>query len=163
MRLAGTIALQAVGGWVTIHGRPVFIGDEGGGESLSKADLAKLSYRGGTKAEQDIADKTEIELSVELGIPRTANNKPFDLQNNRVGVEVKTMVSNTNDKITMNKEARERKTEEAASQGLKAFTVVVDKRGGKPRYFVREGFGSFRVHSMTEVKSKAALKRLLGI
>lgn len=167
-------ALEAAGvtvyeGWITTgSGAHIFVGgpSAGGGkrvaaeaEALTKADIAKLNYRGGTKHEQDIADVTEKELAEQLGMPRTADNKPFDLQTKTLGVEVKTMVSNSNDKITMNKEARLRKEAEAKAKKLKTFTVVVDKRDlSNPRYFIKAGFGSFRVGSMTEVPSATALK-----
>jgi phosphohistidine phosphatase len=142
--------------WVTINGQHIDIGAPL--EALSKSDLAKLAYGGGTKAEQDIAEQTENELAAATGMPKSSDNKPFDLQSRKYGVEVKTMVSNTNDKITMNKAARMRKEAEAKASKLKTCTVVVDKRGDTPKYFIKAGFGSFRVGSMTEVPGVSALK-----
>jgi phosphohistidine phosphatase len=149
-------ALALAEEWVTIGGNHIDIGAPL--ESLSKADIAKLSYGGGTKSEQDIAEQTENELATATGLPKSPDNRPFDLQSRKYGVEVKTMISNTNDKITMNKEAVSRKEAEAKAKSLKTCTVVVDKRGETPKYFIRAGFGSFRLGSMTEVQSLSALK-----
>ncbi len=149
-------------GWVTINGQHIDIENGGAGEVLSVADRAKLSYKGGDKAEQDIARSTEKEMSAALGIPHMPDNEPFDLQNRAVGVEIKTMVSNSNDKITMTKDAIGRKSAEVAARGgpgkFRAYTVVVDKRTATTRYFIRAGFGSFRVGSMTEVPGTAGLR-----
>jgi len=63
------------------------------------------------------------------------------------------LVKQKNDKVTMSKSALARKTESIASRGseFRAYTVVADKRGGATRYYVREGVGSFRLGTMTQV------------
>jgi hypothetical protein len=157
-------------GWVTINGQHIDIGD-GAGLPLSKSDLAKLAYRGGTKAEQDVAEQTEHELSQALGMKKSPDNTPFDLTTKTVGVEVKTLTTGTNDKITMKGEAIARKDAGVKAMKLKrTYTVVVDKRPagvgtstGQTRYFVREGYGSFRVGSMTEVAGTAALSKFMKL
>ena len=155
-------------GWVTINGQHIDIGESG---LPSKAELARLSYKGGTAIEQIVATQTEIELSQGLKMPMFINSEPFDLQTKTVGVEVKTMCSQANEKITMKRSAIELKDAEVKSSQLKkTFTVVVDKRPagvgsstGKTRYFVREGYGSFRVSSMAEVKGIAGVKSFMGL
>ena len=138
-------------GWVTIHGRPVFIG--GGESNLSERQQRALkSYKPAKKDVQDIANKSEDKLSKALGIPRTADNSAFDLRNDDVGVEVKTMVTGTNDKITMSKAALGRKLGEAKDDDLTTFTVVADMRGrGSAKYYVSEKLGSLRLGSMKPV------------
>ena len=111
--------------------------------------------------EQAIADRSEKVLSEALGIPRTRDNSAFDLRNDDVGIEVKTLVNGKNDKITMSNAALGRKLAEQRADGLKGYTVVVDRRsGGKGTYYVKQGFGSFRVSSMTRI-SLADLKELV--
>ena len=141
--------------WVTINGQHIDIGAGGEGVPLSKSDLAKLAYRGGTKHEQDIAEDSEKRLAEGLGMARTKDNSPFDLQEGKIGIEIKTFVSNTNDKCTQKAEAMARKVEAIkASKLTKTFTVVADRRGdlaASPKYYVRDGFGSFRLGTMKEV------------
>lgn len=102
--------------------------------------------------EQRTADRTEQKLSDALGVPRTADNSAFDLRNDDVGIEVKTLLSNTNSKITMNKAALGRKLGEARAEGLKTFTVVADMRGRtNAQYYVTNRLGSLRLGGMTKV------------
>jgi 2'-5' RNA ligase len=102
---------------------------------------------------QRIADEQEGKVSRAVGIPRTKNNSAFDLRNDKVGVELKTMVDSKNGKITMSKDALARKINEAQKDKIKMFTVVADKRsgGGGTRYYYSRGVGSFRLGSMTPV------------
>lgn len=158
------------GHWVMIDGHPILIGGSAGGSrnqkssTISKVEIAKLAHAGGDKHHQDIAEQMENHLSEKLGMPKSPDNRPFGLQTKTTGVEVKTLVSNTNDKITMSKEAIARKNAEVKASGLKkTFTVVVDARGDKPKYFVREGFGSFRIGSMTSVSDTNGLRKFMGL
>ncbi len=158
-------------GWVTINGQHIDIGDGGNGVPLSRSQIAKLSHQGGKKADQVIAEKTEHELSAALGMKKSPDNDPFDLTTKTVGVEVKTLTTGKNDKVTMKGEAIARKDEAVKSLKLKrTYTVVVDKRPagvgtstGQIRYFVREGYGSFRVGSMTEVAGTAGLSKFMKL
>ena len=94
----------ADGEWVTIHGHPVLIG--GGAEAKNeRVERAKKSQVVTKKAAQRIADHSEQVLADGLGMNRTPDNSPFDLRTDEVGVEVKTMVNQKNDKITMSKAA----------------------------------------------------------
>jgi hypothetical protein len=159
------------GRWVTISGVHVFISEDGtilkGPKSfigkkpddighMIRVNKAKSSaVRTGYK-EQLIADRSEAVLSRAIGIPRTRDNSAFDLRNDDTGVEVKTLVNGTHGsqaKITMSKAALGRKLAEQRAAGLKGYTVVCDRRAGgltgAARYYYKEGFGSFRLHSMT--------------
>lgn len=159
--------------WVTINGSPVLIGADGEPKSGNPKVLAALREQRGSKgtaaefkpsdrmqramkayvaanaAEQRAADEQEAKVSRALGIPRTADNSAFDLRNDKIGIELKTMLKSKNGKITMNKAALARKMAEAKSAKLKVFTVVADKRGGQASYYISKGVGSFRVSSMT--------------
>jgi HK97 family phage portal protein len=134
-------------GWVTINGTPVFIGtSEGNLSAKQKAAIASRKPCG--KDKQDIAEKSEAKVSKALGLPRTKDNSAFDLRNDDVGVEIKTMVDGKSDKITMSKAALSRKLGEAQAEGLKTFTVVADARGGATKYYVSNKLGSIRLGSM---------------
>jgi DNA-binding Lrp family transcriptional regulator len=64
-------------------------------------------------------------------------------------------VNGKNEKITMSKTALGRKIAEQRADGIKAYTVVVDRRTGgltgKATYYVKEGLGSFRLGSMEKI------------
>ena len=159
-------------GWVTIDGAHVFIDDTGtitkGPAGLigksHKSVIAAKAVNAAGKKEQDIAEQTEHELSAALGMPKSPDNRPFDLQSKTVGVEIKTVVSGKNDKITMSKDAIGRKNAEMKAAKLKrVYTVVADKRGAEVKYLVRQGFGSFRLGSMTSVPDTAALAKFMRL
>ena len=132
-------------------------------ETRERVDRAKASAVRTGQAEQLIADRSEQVLSSAIGIPRTRDNSAFDLRNDDVGIEVKTLVNGKNEKITMSKAALGRKVAEQRADELKAYTVVVDRRTGglhgQATYYYREGLGSFRLGSMT----KTTLSELRGI
>ena len=157
--------------WVTIRGQRVLIGSDGQpkggnpkllGQLRDRALLAKSTYKPVTVEKTAIADKSEADIAKALGIPRTGNNKPFDLQCKKFGIEVKTFIDQTNSKVTMHGESLQRKLEAIKTFGLKgAYTVVADKRGGRTQYYVKQGLGSFRLNSLTPVtlsQLKAAIK-----
>ena len=142
------------GEWVTIHGHPVLIG--GGAEAMSeRVERAKKSAVHTGQHEQAIAERSEQVLSDAISVPRTRDNSAFDLKNDDVGIEVKTLVNGKNEKITMSKAALGRKIAEQRADELKTYTVVVDRRtgglAGKATYYVKEGLGSFRLGSMTKI------------
>jgi hypothetical protein len=114
---------------------------------------AQSAYVSANYAEQKIADEQERIVASALGLPRTPDNQEFDMKTPHLGVELKTMVKQTNDKITMSKTALAKKVDsiQAAGPGFRAFTVVADKRGGSTRYYYREGVGSFRLGTMHQV------------
>jgi len=132
----------------------------GGSDGMAKAEAAaaarvqraKDSQVRTGQHEQAIADRSEAVLSQAIGVPRTPDNSAFDLKNDDVGIEVKTLVNGKNEKITMSKTALGRKL--ASIEDRKGYTVVVDRRSGglhgSATYYYREGFGSFRLGSMTK-------------
>jgi len=159
--------------WVTINGNRVLLGADGipkGGHPLGggakvefkpseKMQRALKAYVPCNTEQQRAADKQEEIVSKALGIPRTKNNSAFDLRNDDVGVELKTMMSGKNDKVTMNKEALGRKMAEKEAEGLKTFTVVADTRSGRTQYYYSPKLGSLRLGSMT----KATLSELRSV
>lgn len=113
----------------------------------------------GTK-EQRQAEGVEAKLAKAIGVPQTKDNSAMDLKSDDVGIECKCLLSNANDKITMSKSALSRKVAEQRDEGFRGYTVVADLRGrSNAQYYYREGFGSFRLGSMTKV----TLSELKGI
>lgn len=158
---------EEAGEWVTIHGQHVLINSKGeiirgnpklvaeqqGMEFRPSARMmrAMANHAGGDLKAQRAADEQERIVSRALGLPRTRDNSAFDLNNGKIAVELKTMLSSKNGKITMSHAALARKNDEIKSARLKAYTVVADKRAGATKYYYAKGVGSFRVSSMTPV------------
>lgn len=152
--------------WVTIDGRHIDIGADNAGERLSKSEIAKSAYNGGgVKGHQDIAEASEHELSKGLGLAKSDDNRPFDLFQGKTGIEIKTFLTNGNDKITMSKDAIGRKVAFIKANKLtRTYTIVADKRGdlaSSPKYYIRDGYGSFRLGTMTEM-SMAGMKTYIA-
>lgn len=109
-----------------------------------------------------------------------ADNEPIDVvvadANGRVahGIELKTMVDNSNNKITMKGEAIRRKLSWARRNKASIHTIVIDdsevfnaKGAGKHdeskrRYYYRRGVGSFRVGGMYQAKDINEIRELLN-
>jgi len=122
---------------------------------------AKLTYKPATREKQRIADHSEKLLSEKLGLSRTKDNDAFDLLGPKVAVEVKTLVDQKNNKITMHPESRIRKIRAARRLRAKPYTVVVDRRQRSPEFYFAKGVGSFRLSSMKKVKSIEELAEVL--
>lgn len=120
----------------------------GGGTSAARA-LA--TYKPATREKQQIADRSERLLAKELKAERTPDNSPFDLLIGKHAVEVKTLVDQKNSKLTCRPESCARKRAAARKLKVRAHTVAVDMRGGKPEYYYAKGVGSFRLGSMRKV------------
>lgn len=90
------------------------------------------------------------------------------------GIELKTMVANTNMKVTMKRSAMERKAEWERKNKAPFHTVVLDDHAvfnangegkhdeNKRVMYYRRGYGSFRVQTMHKVKDIAELKNLMN-
>ena len=131
--------------WITVNGKHIPIG---GSNPKSRAEIARANYNANTKEKQDIADASERKLSAALGIPRTSDNEPFDLKSpGKFGVEIKTLIDLKGNQVTMRKDCRERKLQEAKKEKLRMYTIVADMRhgAGKAQYYLSNGVGCFRL------------------
>lgn len=119
------------------------------------------------------AENNELVIRKMVGGVRTKDNLPVDvittIEGKVKGIEVKTLVNNSNDKITMRKGALEKKNLWGKSNHASVHTVVIDDRGklgnagyGGHRIYYRKGSGSFRLVGMTKVRDAAHLKDLLA-
>jgi len=152
----------------------------GGGRTETAAtrrQRALNTYKPSSKAKQDHAEAAEVELARKLRGKKSGDNKEVDVsvQMHGVthGIELKTMLDNGNDKITMHPDSRRRKEAWARKKGRKLHTVVIDDRdifaGGanKDQYsghriYYKKGVGAFRLNTMQKIKSFAELKRVLA-
>ena len=125
---------------------------------ITREERARLSHKPATAEKRRLADKSERMVARALGMERTADNAAFDLEDEHTAIEVKTLMDNDNQKITMHPESLRRKQEWAAARGKATFTVVVDRRLTTPKYFIKEGLGSFRIGSMERVGSLRELR-----
>lgn len=108
-----------------------------------------------------------IEGTVDPRTGKLHRNAPVDVVTThggkKQGIEVKTLLNQTNDKLTVRKNAAEKKTFWGRSNHASVHIVAVDARPGKSnQIYYRKGHGSFRLHSMTKVKNGSHLRKLLG-
>jgi hypothetical protein len=154
---------DAGGQWVKGKSKLQEARDSGGDDRVARA-LA--TYKPSTKAKQDIADQGEAKVRKMLGGTRTGDNLAMDVlvdgpRGSLHGVEVKTVIDNGNNKITMHPSSRRRKEEWAQENRARIHTVVVDSRSGTVWY--REGVGAFRLHTLTKVQNAKHLRQLMGL
>lgn len=165
---AGALKLRAA--W---YDEKTGIDDHGRGQKGDKASRAKETYKPSTAAKQQWAEKNEQDVVRMTGGKSTGDNKPTDVNvkigRKQHGVEVKTMLDNGNDKITMHPSSKARKEAWAKKNGATLHTIVIDDRKafGSPkdsghRIYYRRGVGSFRLHTMTKVTSDSHLKQLMA-
>ena len=139
----------------------------------TKSSLAKSSYKPSTAAKQQWAEANEQKLVAMIGGKQSGDNLPADvvvtMNGGLHGVEVKTMLDNSNDKITMHPPSLARKVAWGEKNNATLHTIVFDDRdkfgtkgySGHSLYY-RRGVGSFRIQSMIKVTSKAQLRRLMS-
>jgi SPP1 gp7 family putative phage head morphogenesis protein len=130
------------------------------GTSESKSQAATRTYKPSTVEKQRKGESEQLLLSKAIGGLNTEDTKPFDVLVGSNGIEVKTVIDNDNDKITVHPESRIRKEQEAKRLKLKTHTVAIDTRSGRRVYYYRSGVGSFRLSSMERV-SLTKLKEIL--
>ena len=126
------------------------------------------------KQAQDHAEKVnEEELAAAIGGVRTKGSHPVDVVVSmdgaiRHGLELKTLLSNTNDKITVKSDALERKNAWAIDNRATLHTVVFDDRdleSGRKIYWCL-GCGAFRLSRLSRLhgglEELANLLQLIG-
>jgi len=116
-----------------------------------KAQLARKNFVAATKGHHDKAEEIERLMAKKTGLTKSSGNKPFDIFGKKDAVEVKTVLMQKNDKLTMNRDAIARKNAWAKANKVQSHTLAVDLRGQKPVYYHREGVGSFRLGTMNKV------------
>lgn len=138
-----------------------------------KVRLAVATYKPSTAAKQRLAEAQQTIIARALRGAVTDDNAPLDVVatvgGRRVGIEVKTFIDNANDKVTMHPDSLRRKLRWATETRTPLVTVVVDRRDvGLPRFYsghrwyVRCGVGSFRLASLTPLRSLQALRAAIA-
>jgi len=128
-----------------------------------KAQRAKATHKPCNRSVRQKAEAEARKVAQTLGGVHTEDNEPMDiLIGNKHGVEVKTFINQTNDKITMHPESLRRKREFIRKHKLKGHTVAVDAREGRRQLYYAQGFGSFRLSSMDAVTEQELLMKILG-
>lgn len=130
----------------------------------ARQSRASSSYKPSTQAKQQLAADSERRVAKMLGTKPTTNKAPFDaiLKLKKLhAVEIKTLMDNKNDKITMHKDSLARKIAWAMKYKAEAHTVVLDRRGNKIKLYYRRGVGSFRLSSLLPVRNKFQLRDLI--
>lgn len=157
------------------EGRPGQKGGSGdGGDEKVRNERSKRAlkaFKPITAQNQRHAERNELTIRNMVGGERTEDNLPVDVIttiNGKVkGIEVKTLINNSNDKITMRKAAVAKKQAWGRKNHASVHTVVIDDRDkfdmphSGHRIYYRAGYGSFRLSAMTKVTDAAHLQRLL--
>lgn len=157
---------------------PCAVGGKGGGgkgkpaapKLSATAERAKANHKMVDKGIQRYAEEhNEPAMAKALGGTSLPNGEPIDVAipgpggTPAHGVELKTMVDNTRNKIDMNTYAQVRKIEWERENGATFHTVVLDDQKvynangegkhdpSQRRMFYRRGVGSFRVEGMHEI------------
>lgn len=109
------------------------------------------------KDQQDKAEEIERLVTKALGGVQQHNNSPMDVvmkfpNGKTMGLEVKSLLLQKNDKITMKRESLAKKVQWGKDNKSNIGTVVVDLRQKGMQVYYRDGVGSFRIMHMTEVQ-----------
>lgn len=126
---------------------------------------AKSSHKPSTGDKQKLAADSERRIAKILRSKPTTDKAAFDTLVKKGGklnsVEIKTLMDNKNDKITMHKDSLARKIAYVRQHNSIAHTVVFDRRGPRPLLYYRKGVGSFRLKSLLKVRNAAHLRELI--
>ena len=135
--------------------------------TIKKTQLTTLSYKPSTGAKQELARLSEVMVVKQLRAQHFGGQRPVDVivrsGTRTMGVEVKTLVDNKNNKITMHADSYARKIAWARSNHASLHTIVFDKRGGGMKQYYRKGIGSFRMVGLAAVRNGPDLRRLMGV
>lgn len=143
-------------------------GGKSGDKPRTKSEIAKKSaHRIAAPVQRYAEDVVEPQISKALrGSKHLPDNEPADVvmtgADGRLhGIEVKTMVSNKASKITMKRDAIDRKRSWERRNGGRMHTVVLDDSAvysasgkhdfSKRKVYYRRGYGSTRISAMYEV------------
>jgi hypothetical protein len=134
-------------------------GGGGAGSAASgRAARAVASHKPVTLQRRRHADLRQADMARFIGGRQTGDNEPFDVIRGRSAIEVKTLIDQRNDKITMHPDSLARKQKDA-KRFSRVYTLVVDDRPGSGgKLYLREGLGSFRLGAMQPI-SRAELAR----
>lgn len=135
-------------------------------KDAEKSKKAKESHKPSSWAHTLLSDQNQNELAKVIKAQPTTHLAAFDIIDKKrgLGIEVKTLITQKNDKLTQHPASWRRKVLEAKKLGLKNIvTVAFDDRPGKnSQVYYRLGVGSFDLHTMTPVDDLRHLARELS-
>lgn len=121
---------------------------------------ALASFKPAMRQQQREAYASEVAFARSIRGRCTRQQDPIDviLPRLRHAFEVKSLLSNTNDKITVRRSAKLRKEAWAVKHGFTLHTVVIDNRfSRRPALYYKRGVGSYRIGSMKRVTKRELL------
>lgn len=150
-----------------------FSGTTGEKKDRNKVAKARASHKPATAEKQRWAEGNQASVASMTGGKPTEGQEPMDIigrvGNQKYGIELKTILEGRNDKVTVHPSSKALKDKWARKTNATTHMVVMDDRklfGAKGysghRIYYRSGVGSYRLHTMTKVKSSSHLKQLLS-
>lgn len=143
------------------------------GHVSHKSQIAKDAIQGKGKEQFNIkmqvtAEANEKILASVLGGKSYNDTEPVDILvktgGRLIGIEVKTLLYQKSDKLTMNHGAIPRKLKWQKKTGAELYTVAIDSRNPKNvTCYVRPGVGSWDLKYMAKVGSFGGVKKFLEI
>ena len=127
----------------------------------TRTELAVRTHKPSTLEKQRLALAHQRDVALAIGGDETEDNKPLDVLMPGHGVEVKAIMDNNNDKITVHPASRRRKEAYGKKHGVKLHTIVVDTRNGRLVYYYKQGVGAFRLGGMEQIPLKHLRGRIL--
>ena len=135
--------------------------DGGGGGGRGKRERAVQTYVPVDASVRRAAGRQQMRIARVVGGESTLDNAPLDVLVGRHGIEVKALLSQKNDKLTMHPESLARKEAFVRREKLVGHTVAIDLRDPKaPQLYYAKGFGSFRLSGMERVTVKGLQEKL---
>jgi len=131
-----------------------------GAATESRAKRAKRTHKPSTAEKQRRGEAEQARLAKLVRGRETDDNDAFDVLKGKHAVEVKTVMDNNNDKITVHPKSRRRKEAFAEKRRMQMHTIAIDIRGGKRVYYHKNGVGAFRLSSMDRVTVSELRERL---
>jgi hypothetical protein len=135
----------------------------------NKQKIAMANQVISDKTSHLLGQKAEDVVTKAVGGIQLHDNSPLDVSikmGKQVwGIEVKALVNNSNDKITMKHSAMSRKSAWGDKNNARLATVVVDYRSSKnnPPVYFADRIGSLRIGSMTKVEGGlSSLSQMFG-
>jgi hypothetical protein len=113
-----------------------------------------------TQAKRAKASENEERLAKAIAGTRLNNSRPFDVVAGKTGLEVKTLLTGKNDKLTVHQSSIKLKQKYMKKHGLThMYTVAIDNRNGGEKVYIREGTAAYRLTNMFQLKKLSDVGR----
>lgn len=126
-----------------------------------RAQRALVSYKPVLPEQRRISALMEMAVAKAIGGEHMGNSYFFDVLKGSVAVEVKTLHDASTTQVNMKSKSRMKKEQYAKENHLRAYTVAIDLRSGKPQVYYKKDLGAYRLPSMERLSDIKELKRVL--